>query len=465
MCSKSAGDVAFGPVWRSLGFDCDGLAGANVGTHFLEFKIKVTHFLWVVLTAAALSGFFALVSCALRAFRRVQLEEAFDFPGGPKRLEKLEAHLNALRLTSALCRAVSNLALVIGLVFLFDANDNASWPLIWAMVSAAAVIAVFGVAIPQAWASYAGEKVLARVYPVLIFLRYVMYPITIVMEAFDLPVRRLAGVGDDAEDNGEAAKQEILQAATEGQAEGAVDAEEVQMIESVMELGDTRTAEIMTPRTDIFALACDISLQQASEKIIEAGHTRIPVYEGDIDNIIGVLYAKDLLAHVTESPQPSLRDIMRKPYFVPETKPLDDLLKEFKGRQVHLAVALDEYGGTAGIVTIEDILEEIVGDISDEYDQEEPSLLKRIDKLTVEADGRLHIDDLNDAMDLEIPEDEDYDTVAGLVFAELGYIPTEGEILQAHDAKFTVISADERKITKLKVELFPQKAKTQKNEA
>ncbi|MBL7221708.1 MAG: CBS domain-containing protein, partial [Phycisphaerae bacterium] len=139
--------------------------------------------------------------------------------------------------------------------------------------------------------------------------------------------------------------------------------------------------------------------------------------------------------------------------FVPETKALDDLLKEFKARKVHIAVVLDEYGGTAGIVTIEDVIEEIVGEITDEYDQSEPVLMQRIDERTIEADGRMYIDDLNDALDLEIPEDAGYDTVAGLVFSELGYIPRVDETLRAYGADFAVLAADERKITRLRVKV------------
>jgi len=350
---------------------------------------------------------------------------------------------------------VANLVLVVSLVYLFAEPTGGFTRALAAMGAAAAVIAIFGVAIPQAWASYAGERVLSRTFPILMAVRYVLYPITALMSAFDLPVRRLSGVSDSERDQAEQAKQEILQVVSEGHAEGAVDDEEIQMIESVMELGDTRAAEIMTPRTDIFALAVDTPWQQTCEKVIDAGHTRVPVYDGDIDNIIGILYAKDLLAQGVRGQSQDLREIVRIPYFVPETKPLDDLLRQFKSRKVHLAVALDEYGGTAGIVTIEDVLEEIVGDIADEYDQVAPALVERVSDTAIEADGRLHIDDLNDTLGLHVPEDEDYDTLAGLVFAELGYIPTAGETLIAHGARFTVLDADERKLTRLRVELLP----------
>jgi CBS domain containing-hemolysin-like protein len=312
------------------------------------------------------------------------------------------------------------------------------------------------VAIPHAWASYNGEKVLAASLGVLIFFHYGIWPITRLMEAFDLPVRRLAGVGDEDEElHNETVRQEIVQAASEGQAEGAVDPDEVEMIESVIELGETQAGEIMTPRTEIFALPMEMSWQEAAGQIFKAGHSRVPVYQGDLDNIIGILYAKDMLAHVVENETPrDLRKILRKPFFVPETKLLDDLLREFKARKFHMAVILDEYGGTAGLVTIEDVLEEIVGDISDEYDQITPALFKRLDDNAAEVDGRLHVDEFNDALDLEIPEDEDYDTVAGYVFSKLGYIPAAGETFETDQAVFKVLDATERRIGKLRVEVL-----------
>jgi len=408
--------------------------------------------IWVVAACAALSCFFALSGHTLRAFRRLQLDEAFGGRIGKRRLRTLEEHLTALRLGTSLCRVLANLALVVSMVYLLDALSD-SVRALTAVAAAAGIIAIFGIAIPQAWSSYAGERALARTLPVLLACRLLLWPITAAMAAFDLPVRRLTGAGDEDETNGEAAKQEILQAATEGQAEGAVDAEEVEMIESVMEFGETQAAEIMTPRTDIFALRFDTPFEQACARIVEAGHSRVPIYQGDLDTIIGVLYAKDLLRHVSD-PEVSLRDLMRKPYFVPETKLLDDLLKTFKASKVHVAIVLDEYGGTAGLVSIEDVLEEIVGDIADEYDPAEPALMRRVDATSAEVDGRMYIDDLNDAMQFEIPEDEDYDTVAGFVFSEMGYIPTVGETLEAQGARFTILDADERKINSLRVEIL-----------
>jgi len=402
----------------------------------------------VVILATALSGFFALTSYSLRAFRRLQLEESFKGKRGEDRLAWLEANLMPVRLMVSLFRALANLVLLVAMVRLLNGA------VIGAAGVAAGVIAIFGVAIPHAWAAYAGERVLARVHALLVGCRYASYPVTAAMQAFDVPIRRLAGISDEEAENGNSAKQEILQAATEGRAEGAVNDQEVNMIESVMEFGDTHAGQVMTPRTDIFALPLETGWDESCARVVRAGHTRVPVYQENLDNIIGILYAKDLLRHVGGDQPPNLRGIMRKPYFVPETMALNDLLREFKARKVHMAVVLDEYGGTAGIVTIEDVLEEIVGEITDEYDRAQPALVKRIDRGTAEVDGRLHIDDLNDTFGLKIPEDEDYDTVAGFIFSELGFIPAAQETIEARGARFTVLSADERKINKLRVELI-----------
>jgi len=209
----------------------------------------------------------------------------------------------------------------------------------------------------------------------------------------------------------------------------------------------------MTPRTDLVAIKVDDDLQTVLDTITKAGHSRIPVYENNIDNIIGLVYAKDLLSHIGKDIQDfKIRDIIRDVYFVPETKPLRILLDEFKNQKLHIAVLLDEYGGTAGIVTIEDILEELVGEIVDEYEEIPPEAINQIDQNTIELDARAYIDDLNNDFELNLPEDEDYDTVGGFVFSHLGYIPKMNETFVYENVKFTIIAAEARKIKKLRIE-------------
>ena len=178
----------------------------------------------------------------------------------------------------------------------------------------------------------------------------------------------------------------------------------------------------------------------------------MPVYEENIDKIIGMIYAKDLLTEIGKDPADfKLRDKMRKAYFVPETKPLRTLLHEFQNQKLHIAVVLDEYGGTAGIVTLEDIIEELVGEIADEYEKTPHEPIKKIDQNTFEADARTYVDDLNDRFDLNLPEDEDYDTIGGFVFSHLGYIPKTGERFDYKDLNFTIVSAEPRRIKRIKI--------------
>jgi len=431
--------------------------------------------LWVAVATAALSAFFSLNAYALRDVSRRKLEEAFA-RRPPARLAELLGHLRELHMLCSLLRTLSNLALLVMVLHLFGAGPSGGrlWAILAAVGTSAAIISVFCVAIPHAWAHYAGAGILAATARSLLGLRKALWPVVALLRAFDVPVRRLSGVPDSASDaldeNGNhrdpaaretAVKAEILHVASEGHAEGAVDPDEMDMIESVIEFGDQQASEIMTPRTDVVALPADAPAEDIWRTVIDAGHTRVPVYDRDIDNIIGILHAKDLLS-VEDPARVDLRALMRKPFFVPETKNLDDLLKEFKARKSHMAVVLDEYGGTAGLVTVEDLIEEIVGDISDEYDRPASALMKRIDDRTFEVDGRMYIDDLNDALGLHLPEEADYDTIAGYVSSELGFIPRVDQTLTADGATFTVLAADDRKIDRVRVELPQQPARSQK---
>jgi CBS domain containing-hemolysin-like protein len=221
----------------------------------------------------------------------------------------------------------------------------------------------------------------------------------------------------------------------------------------VLELSETTAGEIMTPRTDIIAVEVNSNLDDVVCTITGAGHTRVPVYKENIDSIIGLVYAKDLLAEIGKvNDDFKLCDKMRQAYFVPETKDLRALLHEFQNHRLHIAVVLDEYGGTAGIVTLEDILEELVGEITDEYEKMPPEPIQKIDENTFEVDARTHVDDLNDEFDLDLPEDEDYDTIGGFVFSHLGYIPKTGQSFDYADLKFTITSAGARKINRIRVQ-------------
>lgn len=243
-----------------------------------------------------------------------------------------------------------------------------------------------------------------------------------------------------------------------GEQEGVINRDEHAMIDAVLDLGDTLVREILVPRTEMVAVEITTPVTEVLETIIEAGHSRIPVYEGDLDHIAGILYAKDLLKLWGKLPEEiSIRSICRKAYFIPETKTTADLLKEFKLRRVHMAVAVDEYGGTSGIITIEDILEEIVGEIRDEHDPVEQSSISRLDDGSYIFDARSHIEDVEDELNVQLPRGE-YDTLGGFLSHLLGHVPAQGEQGRYETMLFTVEKADARKVSTIKVSIAEEGA-------
>jgi CBS domain containing-hemolysin-like protein len=236
--------------------------------------------------------------------------------------------------------------------------------------------------------------------------------------------------------------------------EEEIEEEERELIHSVFEFGDTVVREVMVPRPDMVTLKADTSLRQALDTIVEAGYSRIPIYEGDTDNIVGVLYAKDLLKRIHEAHgEDQVVSLARPPLFVPEQKKVAELLREMQEQRVHMGIVVDEYGGTAGLVTIEDLIEEIVGEIVDEYDREEP-LVEPIDPATIRVDAKMPIDEVNELLGVDLP-DEEWDTVGGLVFGLTGRVPVPGETVTFNSVEFRTERVTGRRINKVVITKTP----------
>ena len=411
--------------------------------------------IWIGLVVLLALLLFSTLNLALHVPSRTRLAEEFKRTGRSEQFEAFVVVRPQYMLATAVLRAACTLLLLLLVLLEADAYkvEDARYATIASFAVALALVLVFGTAIPNAWSKYSGEWLVVRVLPLLRSSRILCYPITVVLAVFDPVVRRLAGVPVlDARSYADELEREILHAVSEGERHGAVDEEEKEMIESVIELTDTNVEEIMTPRTDIVAIPKDIDLEGVLQIIRERGHSRIPVYDDTIDSILGVLYAKDLL---TGKPDEGLEvtSMMRKALFVPESKPVREMLREFQARKVHIAIVLDEYGGTAGMVTIEDILEELVGEIEDEYEETAPAELKRIDDDTVEVDARMRIDDLNDQLDIQLPEDEHYETIGGFVFSTLGKVPEIGEHCEHNQIGIRVIAAEARRILRVQLKI------------
>jgi len=247
--------------------------------------------------------------------------------------------------------------------------------------------------------------------------------------------------------NSEEELQELIDASEQ---KGIIDEEEGDMLQSILELDETIVREIMVPRTSMVCSDREAPLSQVLEAILTSGHSRIPLYQETNDNIIGFIYAKDLLRFWGQPLEDiSLDEILRPPYLVPESKNVSDLLKEFRKRRVHIAIVIDEYGGTSGLVTIEDLIEEIVGEIQDEYDLEEEWLIQEDDG-SVLVDGRLDIEEFEEHFGLEV-EREKFDTVGGYLVEHLGHVPNNGEKIQINGLVILIVSADQRAIRQLRI--------------
>jgi putative hemolysin len=311
---------------------------------------------------------------------------------------------------------------------------------------------VFGELVPKSLALAHPEAFsLALARPVDVIGR-IFRPLVAFLTLATRSIARLLGA--DVTTEARITAEELLLIVERGGEQGILEAEEEQMINAVIELGDRRLHEVMVPRIAMVSLPVTATFDEALEKIIEEGHSRIPVYETSNDEIVGILYAKDLLPFLksTVDQPPGLRTLLRTPVFVPESMSIDDLLHEFQRRKVHIAIVLDEYGGTAGLVTIEDLLEEIVGEIQDEYDEEEP-LVELLDEDHARVDGRASVEDLLEIWDIRVPlEDEDeYDTVGGLVYHRIGGVPKPGDEIRVDGLRLTVETTDGRRVGKVLV--------------
>lgn len=267
-------------------------------------------------------------------------------------------------------------------------------------------------------------------------------------------------VGVEEEDEEDEREAEVIDAVSDGQLDGVVEDGQKEMIEGIFEFKDSDVADIIVPRTEMTTANADSPLSEVIALAMDKGYSRLPVYQGNRDNIIGIFYVRDALRHWDRpmEERPPLTDILRQPLFVPETKLIPELLAEMRRGQSHMAVVLDEYGGTAGLVTIEDVLEEIVGDIQDEFDAKAADTdgkVKKVDEYTLVADGHAHVGEINKMLGSDlIPEDDDYETAAGFVLDNLGHIPKVGESF-VYEEKLTVrvLQADERRVRRVRLQM------------
>jgi CBS domain containing-hemolysin-like protein len=327
-----------------------------------------------------------------------------------------------------------------------------SWaPVLGSFAVAALLIWFFTSVVSSAVARYAAAGLLSGMLPVLWLLDVALRPLTKPAEIVDEAVKRLVGanlVEDEAEED-------LLRSIEDTERQGGIDATSAQMMENVVEFSDTLVGSIMTPRTAIEGIEYTDDLAAIRGFIHEDGHSRVPVYEESLDHVVGVLYVKDLVRWVgAVAGDFKLRPLLREPIRVPESKRVSELLRDFQRGKVHMAIVVDEYGGTAGLVTIEDVLEEIVGEIRDEHDAPEASEpgFREVSVGVLEADGRCPVADLNARLEVQLPEDEGFDTIAGFVLSRLGRVPEVGATVEGGGARVKVLAAGPTAISRVSVE-------------
>jgi CBS domain containing-hemolysin-like protein len=316
-----------------------------------------------------------------------------------------------------------------------------------ATVAMTLVTFVFAEITPKTIAILRTDRVALRVAPLLLVLGRFLVPLTKVLIGLSNVITPGKGIPE-----GPFVTEEEIRAMADVASEDAqIEEEEKELIHSIFEFGDTIVREVMVPRPDMTVAPVKASVRDVLDLILRRGYSRIPVYGENFDDIVGVVYAKDLLRHLHAGKGDVVLDkIMRQAFFVPETKRVSDLLREMQRRRIHIAIVLDEYGATAGLVTIEDLIEEIVGEIADEYDREEPELVPLEDG-SYRVDGRMSVDDLGELLDVQLPDGE-WDTVAGLMYGLLGSVPTQGEMVTFADLRFTAEHVQGRRIAKILIE-------------
>jgi CBS domain containing-hemolysin-like protein len=415
--------------------------------------------IWLVVVVILLMAFGSVLAMAEAALTRMNRVRALALEEEERRhavrLVQIESdppsYLNAIYL--AVMIAQNGSAILVA--FLAERYYNS---LGITLVSVAFTLLYFIVveAMSKTFAVLHSDRVALAVSPLVVWLARILR----------LPTKVLIGIanillpGKGLRGGPFVSEEEIRAMAEAGHEEGAIEEEEKELIHSIFEFGDTVVREVMTPEPDVVAVDADASLDQVQDLVIKHGFSRIPVYRASMENVLGIVYAKDVLRELRAGRRDrSLDDLARKGRFVPESKKVTDLLKEMQREKFHMALVVDEYGSVTGLVTLEDLLEEIVGEIVDEYDREDPNVEPAGDG-RFRVNGRLPVDELNDLLDVDLPQ-EDWDSVGGLMMGILGRVPSQGQRVEIEGIRFTAEQVKGRRIAKVLVEKLPESERRQ----
>lgn len=399
-----------------------------------------------------LSGFFSGSETALTSLNEMKIRHMITENPQARALELWLLHPNKLLNTILIGNNVVNiLAAVLAADMVRNLVGNSQIAIVTGVMTM--LILIFGEIIPKTFAKHNAEQIAVSLMKILQVIYTVLYPATFAMNKFAVAMIKISGGSLDKKPK--ITEDEIEFIINVGEREGVLENGQREMLQNIFDLGDTNIKEIMTPRRDIVAVNVNDSFDEIMDKVLANEFSRLPVYEEAIDKIIGIMNAKELLVFTRESKENfDLRKMLREPYFIPGSKKIDTMLNEFQKTRNHMAIVLDEYGGVSGLLTLEDVLEVIVGDIYDEYDSEEAAEIEveRTDEDTYVIDAMMDMDDFCEEFGIERTGGmEDYDTLAGLIYDLAGKVPDQGDSFELHGYELTVLEISDRKICKVQL--------------
>jgi gliding motility-associated protein GldE len=427
--------------------------------------IEIVVYILLFLVLLALSAFF---SGAETAFFSLSSATIAKFSNSDKSSERRVAKLmelpRQLLITIVLGNTIVNVTIATVAAILttricqtFGFNEKIG--IVIDVIVVTIVILILSEVVPKVVAVRNSQTFSRLISSLLYFVFYLLYPIAFLLSRFTRFLQYKIGLSQDKMFLSAGELKTLVEV---GEEHGTLEKDERAMIHSIFEFGETTVKEIMVPRTDMITVSTDTTLSAIMELVKVKLHSRIPVYDDRIDNIKGILYVKDLLPYLSKSPDEKidLEKLARPAYFVPEQKKIDELLREFQKERMHMAIVVDEYGGISGLATLEDVIEEIVGEIQDEYDKESP-LFNKVDENTFMVDGRMTIEEINEELRLNLPIEEGVETISGFILNILGSVPKEKEMVKFNGYEFIVERVLRNRILKVRIEKKPSDSKIQ----
>jgi len=403
----------------------------------------------------AVNAFASIGSLVLNEIAWHDLEDYCKNRQKPKRFSDIFELRDQMEIGCGLLHLIATVVLATSMFFFLLRYRQTSAPSDWDMLTYGLLLGL-ALLLTNHWIPWAVTRISAvpflyRTWRFWAVISLLGWPLVIGRRIFEELFSRASGNEEPEETEEEAFEEEILSMVSEGEHDGYLEAKTRDMIEGVMELDDKTVGDIMTPRNKVNALNQSTSWDEMMEFVIESGRTRIPIYDESLDQVVGLLFAKDLLRESRLSKRRPLHKLLRAPIEVPETKMLDEMLKTFLHGRTHMAIVKDEYGGVAGVVTIEDVLEEIVGEIVDETDEDISEDITFLNERQAEVQGTMHISVLNHKMGIELPEDDEYATVSGLIMNTINEIPRSGHEVTIGNIQLSILEATRRKIKAVRV--------------